>query len=337
MPISSTIANGDYTILDRISEHGTLGELFRARDERTGRTVALRFVRDDVVPPGWRREKLLARAALAKKISHPHVATLYDAGEIDGKLYLAHEYVPGHSLASMLNGRPLEQHLAVELGVHLADALSEAERIGVVHGDIQPSSVIVTPADQAKLIDLGFSSWTSGGAARRKLSAEVSVGQEWWEDGFPGPQNRPPSYMSPEEVLGQRLDRRSDIFSLGVVFYQMVTGQVPFGGATDAGTALKILQTTAPPVSRVNPSVSPRLDAVITKMLVKSVDGRYQQAADVAADLRQLAADLQFRVLTGRHGKTEPRTPPGRRPLGSFFALAVAVVLALTALAWWMM
>jgi len=336
MPISSTIANGDYTILERIAEHGTLGELFRARDERTGRTVALRFVRDEVAPVGWRREKLLARAALAKKVSHPHVATLYDAGELEGRLYLAHEFVPGNSLASLLNGRPLEQHLAVELGIHLADALSEAERIGVVHGDIHPAAVIVTPADQAKLIDLGFASWTSGGAARRKLSAEVSVGQEWWEDGFPGPQNRPASYMSPEEVLGQRLDRRSDIFSLGVVFYQMVTGQVPFGGATDAGTALKILQTTPPAVSRVNPSVSARLDAVISRMLVKNVDGRYQQAAAIAADLRQLAADLQLRAVADRHREPEPRKSFSR-PRGALFAVAFVVLLALTALAWWTM
>ena len=270
-------------------------------------------------------------------MSHPHVATLYDAGELEGKLYLAHEFVPGNSLASLLNGRPLEQHLAVELGIHLADALSEAERVGVVHGDIHPAAVIVTPADQAKLIDLGFASWTSGGAARRKLSAEVSVGQEWWEDGFPGAQNRPPSYMSPEEVLGQRLDRKSDIFSLGVVFYQMVTGQVPFGGATDAGTALKILQTTPPAVSRVNPSVSARLDAVISKMLVKNIDGRYQQAGAVAADLRQLAADMQLRTLTDRHREEEPRRAPGRRPLGSLFAVAVVVLVALTALAWWML
>ena len=336
MPIS-TIASGDYTILQAIAEHGTLGELFRARDERTGRTVALRFVREDVVPPGWRREKLLAAAAAAKKVSHPHVAALFDVGELDGKLYLAHEFVPGHSLASLLNGRPLEQHLAVELGIHLADALAEAERAGVLHGDVQPAAVIVTPADQAKLIDLGLASWTAGGAARRKLSAEVSVGQEWWEDGFPGPRNRPASYMSPEEVLGHRLDRRSDIFSLGVVFYQMVTGQVPFGGATDAGTALKILQATPPPVSRVNTAVAARLDAIISKMLVKNLDGRYQRASDVAADLRQLAADLRQRAVGG-DVKTERLAPaPGRRVWTTSVGAAVAVLIVLTALALWIL
>ncbi|RPJ54261.1 MAG: hypothetical protein EHM24_31980 [Acidobacteria bacterium] len=194
---------------------------------------------------------------------------------------------------------------------------------------------MVTPADQAKLIDLGFGSWTSSGAARRKLSAEVSVGQEWWEDGFPGPRNRPASYMSPEEVLGHRLDRRSDIFSLGVVFYQMVTGQVPFGGATDAGTALKIVQATPPPASRINPSVPTRFDAAISKMLVKTLDGRYQRAADVAADLRQLATDGQLGALSERRpGEPQP-APPGPRPARSAFTVAVVVLLALAALAWW--
>jgi serine/threonine-protein kinase len=334
-------AFGDYTIISRVADRGTLGELFRARDERTGRTVALRMVRDEFASPGWRRDKLLAAAAAARKVSHPHVAALYDVGEADGKLFLAHEFVPGNPLAALLTGRPLEPHLVVELGIHLADALAEAERVGVTHGNIHPGAVIVTPADQAKLIDFGLSSWTSGGLARRKLSAEVSVGQEWWEDGFPGPQNRPPSYMSPEEVLGQPLDRRSDIFSLGVVFYQMATGQVPFGGATDAGTALKILQASQPSVSRVNPAVPERLDGVISKMLAKNVDGRYQRAADLAADLRQLAADLRLRALTGRH-REEGRQPAaattaGRRPVGAGFGIAVAVLLLLTALAIWLL
>jgi len=336
MSTSATLDFGDYTILHRVGEHGTLGELYRARDERTGRTVALRMVREEFAAAGWRRDKLLTAAAAAKKLSHPHVAALYDVGEAGGKLFLAHEFVPGNSLTALLNGRPLEQHLLVELAIHLVDGLAEAERVGVLHGDIHPGAVIVTPADQAKLIDLGFASWTASGAVRRKLSAEVSVGQEWWEDGFPGPLNRPASYMSPEEVLGQRLDRRSDVFSLGVLFYQMATGQVPFGGATDAGTAIKIVQASPPSVSRVNPSVPAQLDAVIAKMLAKSVDGRYQRAADVASDLRQLAADLHMRALGDRH-RAAPPPSPEPRSVGTGVGVAAAVLLALTALAWWLL
>ena len=332
----STTAFADYTILQQVADHGTLGELHRVRDERTGRTVALRIVREEYAA-GWRRDKLLASAAAARTVSHPHVAALYDFGEADGKLFLAHEFVPGQSLASLLDGRPMELHLAVALAIHLADALAEGERAGLLHGDLEPASVIVTPADQAKLIDLGFTSWTSGGAARRKLSAEVSVGQEWWEDGFPGPRNRPASYMSPEEVLGQRLDRRSDIFSLGVMLYQMVTGQVPFGGATDAGTALKIVQASPPSVSRVNPSVPAKLDAVVTRMLAKNVDGRYQRAADVASELRQIAADLEVRTLGARQPDRPPRPAPRRRPVGTGVGFGVIVLLVLTALAVWLL
>ena len=342
---------GDYTLLDRLADHGQMGPLYRARDERTGRTVALRIVRDEI--SGWRRDKLLASAALAKKVSHPHVASLYDIGEAEGKLYLVHEFVPGESLRTWLHGRPLEQHMVVGLGIHIADGLAEAERVGLAHRDIQPGTVMVTPRDQAKLIDLGFATWTSGGAARRRVSAELSVGQEWWEDQFPGAQNRPPSYMSPEEALGHRLDVRSDIFSLGIVLYQMATGQVPFAGATDAGTALKIVQATPTPPSRLNPAIAPELDAVISKMLVKSLDGRYQHAADVAAALRRVAADIEMRALEDGPpsrdtrdarrfgGQPSPASQPELREKRAFSAgwwkVAVFVLVVLVALAYFVL
>ena len=327
---------GDYTLLDRVADHGQLGPLFRARDERTGRTVALRIVREEIAGHEWRRSKLVAAADQAKRVSHPHVATLYEAGEADGKLFLAHEFVPGETLTTWLNGRPLEQHMVIELGMHIADALAAAERVGVVHRDVHPGAIMVTPKDQAKLLDLGLASWTSGGVARRKVSAELSVGQEWWEDGFPGPENRPPSYMSPEEALNQPLDSRSDIFSLGVVLYQMATGQMPFGGATDSGTALKIVQATPPAPSRLNPSLAPQLDGVISRMLVKSLDARYQHAEDVASELRRVATELEIRALGERHRAARDAVPAATRRTGRVNAWNVAIVVlaALVALAW---
>ena len=156
---------GHYTILERLRT-GALGELTRARDARLGRTVALRLVSPEAVADPARRDALLADASVASTLSHPHIAALFDFGEEDGRIYLAHEFVPGQPLQALLTDRPFDAVLALEFAVQLADAVAEGHRHGIVHGDIRPSSIFITPTDQTKIVGFGLSHWSTGGVER---------------------------------------------------------------------------------------------------------------------------------------------------------------------------
>ncbi len=314
---------GRYTILERLGE-GALGQLWRARDGRLGRTVALRLVAPALVADPQRRAQLLADAAVAAALSHPHIAALFDFGEEEGRIYLAHEFVPGQSLKALFDGRSFDASLALEFAVELADALGEAHRLGVVHGDLRPATIFVTPTEQTKIVDFGLGPWTSGGAARRAVGSQLATGQEL---SLPRSESLV-AYLSPEQVLGEPVDARTDVFSLGVVLYQMLTGRAPFAGGTPARTALKILQTSPPPPTRQNPALPPAFDSIVARALGKSLDARYASAAEMAADLRALASELRVPVSTAAHR----RVPSPARPWGPLVRRVGLVLLVLLAL-----
>jgi eukaryotic-like serine/threonine-protein kinase len=323
---------GHYTILERLRV-GTLGELVRARDGRLGRTVALRLVSPAVVEDPVRRDSLLAAAGAAAALSHPHIAALFDFGEENGQLFLAHEFVPGQSLRALLTGKPVEASLALEFAVQLADALAEGHRQTVVHGNICPSTIFITPTDQTKIIGFGLAAWSSGGIERRTIVEQLEAGGD---PDAPGA-NAVASYMAPEQLLTGRADHRADVFSLGVVLYEMLTGRPPFGSNTAGATAVKVLYGTPPPPSSQNASVPVGFDAIVAKALNKSLDARYSSASEMVADLRALAAGLNVRVSAavsrGRNGK--PARPV--RPLVKRLAVAallLTLVGSLGAAAW---
>lgn len=277
-----------YTILDPISIQGMLGDLFRARDNRTGRTVALRVVREEIAGDPARRADLLADARAAQAVSHPHVAALFDIGEQDGFLYLAHEFVPGQPLAALIDRGPLEADAAVALALQVAEALAHVHRRGLVYRSLSGASVIVNPRDQAKLLDVGFAAWTAAGHARLGLTPQVAEGQERRDEDAERADNRPASYLSPEEALGEPAAPRSDLFSLGILLHQMVTGRMPFDGGSDSATAFKILHATPPAPSSLNPSLPPGFDAVVAGLLRKTVEMRPNDAGVVIDQLRRL-------------------------------------------------
>jgi len=279
--VPETVAH--YELLDRLGA-GALGEVFRARDTRLGRTVALRRIPgtiDDAV-----RSRLLSDARAISELSHPFVATLFDAGVHDGQVFLASEYVPGETLTRVLAGQPLNPRRAAELAAQLADGLAEAHALNLVHGDVRPDTIVVTPKGQAKLIDLGLSPYSSGGKARAAAAAGHDEG---------GPAHGALHYLSPEQALGQPVDGRTDIFSLGAVLYTMLTGHPPFSGDTAGALTVAVLGTTPVGPSRRNPEVPIELDAIVTRAMSKSLDRRYQSAAEMAADLRGAAMLLEVR------------------------------------------
>ena len=215
-----------YKILDRIGAGG-MGEVYRARDTRLGRTVAIKVLPAAVADDPDRRERFLREARAAAALSHPNIAALYEVGEDDGHLFLVFEFVPGEPLSKIIAGRPLNPRRAIQFAAQVADALADAHAAGIVHRDIKPDNIIVTPKGNAKVLDFGLAVWTAGGAAREQAATTLDTGV--------GSALGTLAYMSPEQARGEALDQRTDIFSLGVVLFEMLTGSRPFMGS-DAGS-----------------------------------------------------------------------------------------------------
>lgn len=317
---------GPYKIRDRLGSGG-VGDLYRAQDTRLGRTVAVRVVRAAIAGDPSRKEQFLADAGAAARISHPNIATLYETAELDGSLFVVSEFVPGDSLTALIAGRPLNPRRAVDLAVQLSDGLAEAHAHGIVHGDLRPDSIVVTPKGNAKILDFGLSGWTRGGFARR-TAPQLARGAA--ADLDLGSLSRTLSYLSPEQALGDRVDCRSDIFSLGSVFFEMLTGAQPFAGSTAGQLMPRILRAEIPVPSSLNPLLPPELDPIARKALSKQPDERYSAAATLAAELRAVAAVLEARAASAERPVTpgDYRRPrPGRRP-GLLLILGAAGIAA---------
>lgn len=272
-----------YNLLERIGEGG-LGEVFRARDTKVGRTIALKLA-----PPGLaegpRRQRLIEDARAAATLSHPNIATLFDVGHHQGRLYLAYEFVQGEALRQQLAAGPMNSRHALDLGLQIADALAEGHARGVLHKDLRPDSVIETAKGSAKVLEFGMSLWTRTGQTRALAAAS------------PGsvPQDAMPliAYMSPEQALGSRVDARSDLFSLGVMLYEMLTGAHPFAADDPSGTLAQITDKTPPPPSSVNPDLPKMVDVVLGRLLAKDPEKRTPNARAAAAELRRCRSLLE--------------------------------------------
>ena len=247
---------GHYKILD---PHGVggIGEVYRARDTRLGRTVAIKVLSAEIAADAERCAGLLRDARASAVLSHPNIAALYETGEDQGQMFLVFEFVPGNTLKSVIGGRPLNPRRAIELAIELADALAEAHAEGIVHRDIKPDNIIVTPKGHAKILDFGLAAWTSGGAERERAAATPSAVTAL----------DTVAYMSPEQLLHQRIvDERTDLFSLGVVLFEMITGTLPFAGTAANPLALQIVHAPAPaPSSRVK-GLPPEIDAIVLNL-----------------------------------------------------------------------
>jgi len=320
---------GDYKILDRIGAGG-MGEVFRARDTRLGRTVAIKVIGPEIAGDPGRRERFLEEARAAATLSHPNIAALYEIGEDRGQLFLVFEFVPGESLKTVIGGRPLNPRRAIDLAVQVADALADAQAGGIVHRDIKPASIMVTPKGNAKVLDFGLSTWTAGGA-EREHAAEGATS--------PGIAPGAVAYLSPEQALGEQLDHRTDIFSLGIVMFEMLTGRLPFSAATPAALALQIVQAPAPLPSSMNRSLPTELDAIVGKALAKSLEQRYESSVTLAAELRSVAAILDVRSDAAAPASPhmtvqQPRRQQPRQQTGAGWIVLLVILAALLAAAW---
>jgi serine/threonine-protein kinase len=312
-----------YNLLDRMGE-GALGEVYRARDTKFGRTVALKLIKADALD-GGARQALLDDARTAATLSHPNIATLFDVGEFDGGCYLAYEFAPGTTLRQELGGRPVNPRRVVELAVQIADALADGHAQGIIHTDLRPDTIFVTPKGNAKVIEFGMARWTRGGAYRRRAASNPdSLGAE---------ANAIVSYMSPEQALGGLVDARSDVFSLATIVYEMLAGRNPFVTPRTGDTILNIITGHPGPPSAVNPDVTPEFDALIARALAKDIEQRQQSAASFSAELRSLGAMLDVR--TGDSPAPGDLLPIDDDPGTAKWWLVALVGLAVGAAGWW--
>jgi serine/threonine protein kinase len=314
-----TIAH--YNILERLGV-GALGDVYRARDLKVGRTVALMSPPPELTSEPGERERFLAEARAAAALNHPNIATLFDVVEEGDRCYLAYEFAAGPSLRDDMGGRAVNVRRALEIAAQIADALAEGHSRGLIHGDLRPENVVVTPKGSVKVLNFGLTHWTTGGRARKMAALPEKLGSD--PLGVAG-------YLSPEQALGGAIDERSDLFSLGVILHEMITGRNPFAGPTPAATVMNIASVAPPAASGANPSMPADLSALVSRALAKSVDARPRGAAAVASELRRIAAALDVREGNAQPKELIPVTP--KRSSGWWLALLVMALLAITA--WW--
>jgi TolB-like protein len=313
---------GHYKILDRIGSGG-MGEVYRARDTRLGRTVAIKVLPPDLADDPDRRERFLREARVAAALSHPNIAALYEIGEDSGQLYLVFEFVPGEPLSKVIAGRPLNPRRAMQFATQVADALADAHAVGIVHCDIKPDNIVITPKGNAKVLDFGLAAWTAGGAARTQAAQAVTTVAT-----AAGAALGTLAYMSPEQARGEAVDARTDIFSLGVALYEMLTGSRPFQGTTPAALGLQVVEKPVPPPSTINRGVPKELDAVVSRALQKDPTARFDSAAMLAAELR--AADREIQDAPARTDVViAPAAITRPRDSRTVWVLAAAAILTI--------
>ena len=281
--IGQTISH--YRIIEKLGAGG-MGVVYKAHDLRLERPVALKFLPDDLSHNPQALERFRREALATSALNHANICTVHDIGEQDGRPFLAMEFVDGETLRQHIGGKPLAIEEILNLGIQIADALDAAHSQGIIHRDIKPGNIFVTKRGQAKVLDFGLAKLIARGAAVRDAT-EVSQAPEE-PVSIVGIISGTPSYMSPEQIRGDDLDVRADVFSLGLLLYEMSTGQKAFGGSTGGVIIEAILSRSPAPVRSLNPELAVELEAIINKAIEKDKGKRYQSAAELRADLQVL-------------------------------------------------